>query len=431
MIEIKNNILYFGGCNTIELAEKYGTPLYLYSENIILSKVNEIKSSFLKKYENTRAAYAGKAFLTKYMCKLMEKEGLSLDVVSGGELYTAIKSSFPPERIEFNGNNKSKEELEMALDYNIGRFIVDNTYELDLLEKLSKEKNVKANILFRITPGVMSDTHKYITTGKKDSKFGIPLEDDILIPALRKAIESDFIEFLGFHYHVGSQLHNNFSHLGALDVVLKLIKRTKEIFGYNIKEINIGGGFGIRYTQKDNPIPISSFIDPIMDKLSKFCKKESLNTPSVVIEPGRFIIGEAGIQLYTIGSIKDIPEIRKYVSIDGGMTDNLGPGLYQAEYTGTIANRASDKKDTLVTISGKCCESTDILIKDIYLPNPKPEDIFAVFSTGAYGYSMANNYNKIPIPGVVLVKNGKSELIVKKQSYDEMISREIIPEHLG
>src|SRR6056297_2850904 len=428
MMEIKKNILYFDGCNTIELAEKYGTPLYLYSENIILSKINEIKSAFLTKYKNTRAAYAGKAFLTKYMCKLIEKEGLSLDVVSGGELYTAIESSFPPERIEFNGNNKSKEELEIALDYNIGRFIVDNTYELELLEKLSKERNIKPNILFRITPGVMSDTHKYITTGKKDSKFGIPLDTNILIPAIKKAIESDFIEFLGFHYHVGSQLHNNFSHIGALDVVLKLIKRPKEIFDFSITEINIGGGFGIKYTEKDSPIPISSFINPVMDKLIKFCEKESLNTPSVVMEPGRFIVGEAGIQLYTIGSIKEIPEIRKYVSIDGGMTDNVRPGLYQAKYDGVIANKASEEKDSLVTISGKCCESTDILINNIMLANPEFGDVLAVFPTGAYGYSMANNYNKIPIPAVVMVNNGKSNIIVNRQTYDNMICREVIPD---
>ncbi len=430
MIEIKNNILYFDGCNTLDLAKEYGTPLYLYSENLILSKLNEIKSSFLNKYDNTRAAYAGKAFLTKYMCKLIEKEGLSLDVVSGGELYTAIEVDFPAERIEFNGNNKSIEELEMALDYNIGRIIVDNVYELERIIELCREKNTTSNLLFRITPGVMSDTHDYITTGKKDSKFGIPLDEDILFPAVKKAIKSEYVNFLGFHFHVGSQLHNNLSHVGALDVVLKLIEKVKILFDFNIKEFNMGGGFGIKYTEEDDPMPISYFVDPLMKRLDSFCQNLGIVRPSVVMEPGRFIVGEAGIQLYTIGSIKEIPGIRTYASIDGGMTDNIRPGLYQAEYTGLIANKASDKSNKTVSISGKCCESTDILIKNIKLPNPESGDIFAVFSTGAYGYSMANNYNKIPIPGVVLVKNGKSELIVKPQNYADMISRELIPKHL-
>lgn len=428
MIDIKNNILYFDGCNTVELAKEYGTPLYVYSENIMLSKINELRNDFLSKYSNTRVAYAGKAFLTKYMCRFIEKEGLSLDVVSGGELYTAMKTNFPPERIEFNGNNKSLKELEMALDYKIGRIIVDNIKELDNLIELCREKNSIVDILFRITPGVMSETHEYITTGKKDSKFGIPLEEDILFPAIEKALLSEYVNFLGFHFHVGSQLHDNNSHLGALNVVLNLIKETKERFNYNIKEFNMGGGFGIKYTEDDNPKKISYFVDPIMENLEKFCKDIGIIRPAVVMEPGRFIVGEAGIQLYTVGNIKKIPNIRTYVSIDGGMTDNVRPGLYQAKYKGLIANKANNHEADNFTISGKCCESTDILIKNAPLTNPEPGDIFAVFSTGAYGYSMANNYNKIPIPGVVLVKNSNSELIVRNQTYEEMISREIIPE---
>lgn len=425
MIEKKENILYFDGCNTLDLVQEYGSPLYVYSENIILSKIKEIKSSFLDKYENTRAAYAGKAFLTKYMCKLIEREGLCLDVVSGGELYTAIKSDFPGERIEFNGNNKSLEELEIALDYKIGRIIVDNVYELDLIIELCREKNSTVDLLFRITPGVMSETHEYITTGKKDSKFGIPLDENILYPAVKKALESRYVNFLGFHYHVGSQLQDNISHLGALNIILSLIEEIKKRFDFNIEEFNMGGGFGIKYTEKDSPKSISYFVDPIMNRLEDFCRNLEVTRPAVVMEPGRFIVGEAGIQLYTIGSIKEIPDVRTYVSVDGGMTDNIRPGLYQAEYEGIIANRVSEIKDTLVSISGKCCESTDILIKNIYLPNPQPGDILAVLSTGAYGYSMANNYNKIRIPPVVVVKDRKSKLIVKGQTYEDLISREL------
>ena len=428
MKKIIDNIFYFDGCSVVDLAEKYGTPLYIYSENIILSKISEIKDSFLEKYENTRAAYAGKAFLTLSMCKLLEREGMCLDVVSGGELYTAVKADFPSEKIEFNGNNKSPEEIEMALDYNIGRLIVDNIYELELLEKKCKEKNTKANILFRITPGVSSDTHKYITTGTKDSKFGIPLDESIIFPSIKKALDSKYINFLGFHYHVGSQLFDNSSHVGALDAVLQLIKEVKERFNYNIKEFNMGGGFGIKYTEKDDPKPISYFVDPMMEKLNKLCNDIGILRPAVVMEPGRFIVGEAGIQIYTVGSIKEIPNIRTYVSVDGGMTDNIRPGLYQAEYTGFLGSRADDKKNTLVTISGKCCESTDILIEDLNIPKPEPEDLLVVLSTGAYGYSMANNYNKIPIPAVVMVNNGKSNIIVNRQTYDNMICREVIPD---
>jgi diaminopimelate decarboxylase len=359
------------------------------------------------------------------MCKLIEREGLCLDVVSGGELYTAIKSDFPGERIEFNGNNKSIEEIEMALDYKIGRIIVDNVYELDLIIELCREKNSTVDLLFRITPGVMSETHEYITTGKKDSKFGIPLDENILYPAIEKALKSKYVNFLGFHYHVGSQLHDNTSHLGALNIILSLIKETNKRFDFNIKEFNMGGGFGIKYTDKDNPKSISYFVDPIMNRLEDFCNNLGITRPAVVMEPGRFIVGEGGIQLYTIGSIKEIPDVRTYVSVDGGMTDNIRPGLYQAEYEGIIANRVSESKDTLVSISGKCCESTDILIKNIYLPNPQPGDILAVLSTGAYGYSMANNYNKIRIPPVVVVKDGESKLIVKGQTYEDLISREL------
>ncbi len=423
-----NNTFYFDGCSVVDLAKKYGTPLYVYSENIILEKIKEIKDSFLNKYGDSRVAYASKAFLTLSMCKLLEREGICLDVVSGGELYTAVKANFPPEKIEFNGNNKSSEEIDMALDYNIGRFIVDNTYELKLLEKKCREKNKKANILFRITPGVPSDTHKYITTGTKDSKFGIPLDEDVIFPNIKKALNSNYVNFLGFHYHVGSQLFDNSSHIGALDAVLQLIKEVKERYDYSIKEFNMGGGFGIKYTEKDNPKPLSYFVDPMMDKLNSFCDNIGIPLPEVVMEPGRFIVGEAGIQIYEIGSIKKIPNIRTYVSVDGGMTDNIRPGLYDAKYTGFIGNKYNDEKDTLVTISGKCCESTDILIEDLKIPKPEAGDIFVVSSTGAYGFSMANNYNKLPIPAVVMIKNGNSNLIVKRQTYDDMLSREVITE---
>lgn len=428
--EVKNNTLYFDGCNTVELVEKYGSPLYVISETAIVNKCKEIRDTFLSKYERTRAAYAAKAFLTLSMCKIIEREGLCMDVVSGGELYTAIKANFPAEKIEFNGNNKSIEELELAIDYNIGRIIVDGLDELALIEKICEEKGKKTNILYRITPGVKSDSHDYIVTGKKDSKFGIPLDDEVIFPAVEQAINSSYVNFMGFHFHVGSQLHNNESHLKALDTALKLIKDTKEKYNYVTPELNVGGGFGIRYTDSDDKKPYAYFLDPIMERIEEFSKELNITRPEIVIEPGRSIVGEAGITLYTIGTIKDIKGIRKYVSVDGGMTDNIRPALYQAKYEGVIANKADEPKTDMVTISGKCCESGDILIKDIKMANPERGDIFAIFSTGAYSYTMASNYNKNPLLATVLVNNGKSEIIVKRQTYEHMIENEIIPESL-
>ncbi|HHZ01955.1 MAG TPA: diaminopimelate decarboxylase [Tissierellia bacterium] len=430
MIEVKNNTLYFDGCNTVELAKKYGTPLYVLSETSIIEKCKEIRETFLHKYERTRAAYAAKAFLSLAMCKIIEREGLCLDVVSGGELYTAMKANFPAERIEFNGNNKSVEELQMAIDYDIGRIIVDGLDELKLIEDICREKGKKTNILYRITPGVKSDSHDYIVTGKKDSKFGIPLDDEVIFPAIEEAINSPYVNFMGFHFHVGSQLHNNESHLKALDVALKLIKDTRDKFDYVTPELNVGGGFGIKYTEEDDKKPYAYFLVPMMEKIEKFSKEINIKRPEIVIEPGRSIVGEAGITLYTVGTVKDIKGIRKYVSVDGGMTDNIRPALYQAKYEGIAANKAGEPKSELVTISGKCCESGDILIKDAQVAPLQRGDIFAIFSTGAYNHSMASNYNKNPIPATVLVRDGKSEIIIKRQSYDHMIENEVIPQSL-
>lgn len=424
-IESKEGILYFDGSNTLALAEKYGTPLYVYSETEIVSRIDELKESFINKYENTRVAYASKAFNAKAILKLMELEGLNIDVVSGGELYTAMAIGFPAERIEFNGNNKLPEEIEMAIEYGIGRIIIDGLQELRLIEEICEEKNKKVNVLYRITPGVKSDSHEYIVTGKEDSKFGIPLDDEVFYPAVKDAIDSQWVDFYGFHFHVGSQLFDNSSHLEALDVILYHTEEIRKRYDYEIKELNIGGGFGITYTDEERK-PYSYFLDPMMEKIERHFKDSQMDRPTIAIEPGRSVVGEAGLTLYTVGSIKDISGVRKYVSVDGGMTDNIRPALYEAQYHGVIANKMDEKADDLVTISGKCCESGDILIKDIKTPKAEAGDIFAVFSTGAYGYSMASNYNKNPIPAAVLVKEGKDSLIIRRQSYEDMIKNEIL-----
>jgi len=427
--EIKGNTLYFDGCDATELARQYGTPLYVFSETDIVSRVQELRACFLDKWPGSRAAYACKAFCTPAILKLMAREGMCIDVVSGGELYAAIQAGFPAEGIEFNGNNKLPSELEMAVDYGIGRIIIDGLQELALIESICKAKNKQMKVLYRVTPGVKADTHDYIITGKKDSKFGIPLDDEIIYPAIQAAIESPWVDFLGVHFHVGSQLFEVRPFLEAIDTSLKLMKGTRERFGVDMAELNLGGGFGVTYTTEQRQ-PYSYFLDPMMEKIAAFCDAEGFARPALVIEPGRSIVAEAGMSLYTVGSIKDIPGVRKYVSIDGGMTDNIRPALYQAVYEGILANKADSVPSETVSVCGKCCESGDILMKDTLLPPAEAGDILAMFSTGAYGFSMASNYNLNPIPAVVLTKQGQSELIVKRQSYEQLMQNAVIPEWL-
>ncbi|WIF93985.1 diaminopimelate decarboxylase [Caminicella sporogenes] len=429
-IRIKDGHFIFGGCDVVELVRRYGTPLYVISEEVIKRKCSEIREKFLCKYKNTRAAYASKAFLNPAMCKIIEREGLDLDVVSGGELYTAIRAEFPMEKVFFHGNNKTINELKMAIKNDVGRIVVDNLYEIELIDKISREYGKKARLLYRITPGVESKTHRYISTGQVDSKFGIPLAGNIIFEAIEKGIKCENVNLLGFHFHVGSQLFDNRSYLNAVDIITRLMKDVKERYGFITKELNTGGGYGIYYFKGDKPKPIDYFIDAIMEKIYKRCSEFGLEIPTVVIEPGRWIIGEAGITLYTIGFIKEIPGVRTYVSIDGGMTDNPRPALYGAKYEALIANKVDSEKNKLVTIAGKCCESGDILIWNLRVPKVASGDILAVLNTGAYNYSMANNYNKTPRPAVVLVNEGKSEIIVERETYDDLLMRCRVPEYL-
>ncbi len=424
-----NGVLHIDGCSVEDLANEYGTPLYVYSENEIISRFNEIKKAFLK-YPKYRIAYACKAFCSLAMIRLCEREGVCIDVVSGGELYAAIKAEFPPNRIEFNGNNKLKNEIEMAIDYGVGRIIIDSLQELDVIEEICRKNNKKMNVLYRVNPSVKVDTHDYIITGKKDSKFGIPTEEDVFYPEIERAIKSDHVNFLGFHFHIGSQLFEVEPYLKAVDIVIELIKEVKDRFDFLVSEINIGGGFGVIYTDEERK-PYGYYLTPIINRIKSFYNNMGYDLPSIVVEPGRSIVSEAGISIYEIGSIKEIRGVRKYVSIDGGMTDNIRPALYGSNYRGIVANRCGEKKDNLVTISGKCCESGDIIIKDATVPKEtKGGDYYVIFSTGAYGYSMASNYNNNPIPAVVFVKDGLSSLVVKRQSYEDIIKNNIIPEYL-
>ncbi|MCR5255125.1 MAG: diaminopimelate decarboxylase [Acetatifactor sp.] len=425
--EIKDNRLFFDGCDTVELAKEYKTPLYVMSYTEIAKRVNELKEQFTDKFPGARVAYASKAFCCVGMYEILKKLGTCIDVVSGGELYAAKKAGFPPERVEFNGNNKQPEEIEAAVEYGVGRIILDGLFEIPLIEKACEKLGKKANIMIRITPGVAASTHDFIVTGKKDSKFGIPLDEDVFMPIVKQVLDSKYLEFTGLHMHIGSQLFENEAYLKALDVLMDWAGKIKKEFGADVKEVNFGGGFGATYIDEDRK-PYSFFLDPMMEKLKARSEEIGIPTPNAVIEPGRSIVAEAGITLYTVGQIKDIRGIRKYVSVDGGMGDNIRVALYQAQYDAILANKADEKADEKVTVCGKYCESGDIILTDHLLPSSVSQgDILATFSTGAYGYSMASNYNNNPIPGVVLVKDGKSDWMIKPQTYEQILQNNVVP----
>ncbi|SHH48314.1 diaminopimelate decarboxylase [Anaerosphaera aminiphila DSM 21120] len=422
-MEEKNNTLYIDDASTTYLAEKYGTPLYVYSVSEIKDRIGELKKDFLNKYENTTVSYASKAFLTKAMAKLISDEGINLDVVSGGELYIALSAKFPPERIEFNGNNKLYDEIELAVKNNVGKIIIDGASELPMIEEAAKKYNKKVNVLYRVTPGIDAHTHEYISTGKLDSKFGFPIDE--VIGEVKKANASEYVNFIGYHFHIGSQLFENDIYLKALDIVFKLIEDTISEIGENIQELNIGGGFGITYTDEKRP-PFSFFLEPIMNKINTYFNSKNLKRPIITIEPGRSVVGEAGYTLYTVGSIKNVEGIRKYVAIDGGMTDNIRPALYDAKYRAIVANNVNGSNLETVTICGKCCESGDIIITDAEIPATNTGDLICIPSTGAYGYSMSSNYNSLLKPAIVFVEKGKDTLVLKRQTYKDLVRNDVV-----
>lgn len=420
-----SSTLRFDACDTIELAKSYGTPLYVVSERMIRERLRTIRADFIDKHENCYAVFASKALQTLDICRIVAAEGIGLDVVSGGELYAARKAGFPMDKIYFHGNAKTLGELEMAVDYGVGRVVVDNMDELETLDGVARRKGRRMKILFRVNPGVDSHTHEYISTGHVDSKFGMALVPEVRDAYMRRALEADGVELLGFHFHVGSQLHTNESHRKATEVLMGLLGELRSAFGFVACELNLGGGFGVRYTDEDEPKPLSYFTDALMADIGEACARLAYPRPRVVIEPGRWVVAEAGITLYSINSVKKAPGRRSYVGVDGGMPDNPRPALYEARYEAAVAGRPDAPRDTVVTVAGKCCESGDILIKDIALQDPKPGDILAVFATGAYNHTMSSNYNRLPRPAMVLVDGGKHRLSVRRESYDELLAREL------
>jgi len=420
----KANHLEIGGIDTVSLVGKYGTPLYVYDVSQIKYKVRTFKKTFQDRNIAAQVAYASKAFSCLAIYQLMAKEELSLDVVSGGELYTAIQANYPSKKIHFHGNNKSDSEIIAALDYDIGCFVVDNFHELKKLNEYTKQRKQKVSILLRVTPGVEAHTHDYITTGQTDSKFGFDLNNGQAQQALQSALEMPYIDTMGLHCHIGSQIFETDGFRLAVDKLLTESKKWQELFGFHLRVLNVGGGFGIRYTAEDEPLPIEDYVNNLIDEVQIVSANVQLPMPEIWIEPGRSLVGDAGITLYQVGSQKVIPDVRNYLAIDGGMTDNIRPALYDAKYTGVLANRMEDKVEETYSIAGKCCESGDMLIWDLPLPKADDKDILAVFSTGAYGYAMASNYNRIPRPPVVFVENGQAFLAIKRESYADLMRLE-------
>ncbi|MGG3801136.1 diaminopimelate decarboxylase [Metabacillus fastidiosus] len=417
--------LEIGGVDTTELAKQFGTPLYVYDVALIKERARSFKKAFENMGVKAQVAYASKAFSSIAMFQLAKEEGLSLDVVSGGELYTAIKAGFPAEKMHLHGNNKSREELKMALEHGVGCIVVDNFYEIDVLDELYVDGERKIPVLLRVTPGIEAHTHDYITTGQEDSKFGFGLLNGQVERAIEKVLASKAFHLLGFHCHIGSQIFETQGFVLAAERVFEKIKEWKDRFSYVPEVVNLGGGFGIRYTEEDAPLPATYYVEKIVEAVQKQVKELNMEMPEIWIEPGRSLVGDAGTTLYSIGSQKEVPDVRKYVAVDGGMTDNIRPALYEAKYEAALANRMNDKEEEKVSIAGKCCESGDMLIWDIALPSVKSNDLLAISCTGAYGYSMANNYNRIPRPAVVFVEDGEAQLVVKRESYENIIVNDI------
>jgi diaminopimelate decarboxylase len=413
--------LEIGGVDAIDLVKKFGTPVYVYDIALIRQRARSFKEAFSKNGINAQVSFASKAFSSVAMVQLAEEEGLSLDVVSGGELYTANVADFPMERVHFHGNNKSREELSMALDYKIGYVVVDNFFELEMLEQLCAEKQQKMSVVIRVTPGIEAHTHDYILTGQEDSKFGFGLQNGQAEEALVKTINSDWLIPSGLHCHIGSQIFETTGFILAVQKIFQQLSIWKNKFSYEPEILNLGGGFGIRYTDEDDPKPADDYVTEIIAEVKKQSEEHSMKVPEIGIEPGRSLVGDAGITLYKIGSRKEVPNVRKYIAIDGGMTDNIRPALYQAKYEAVLANKPLEKPTEVVSIAGKCCESGDMLIWDLPLPETDHEDVLAVFCTGAYGYSMANNYNRIPRPPVVFVENGAATLVIKRETYEDLV----------
>ena len=425
-LTVKNGVLNIGGCDTLELTQKYGTPLYVMDENTIRTNCRMFKKSIEDNFENGGLVlFASKALNCLEMCRIVNQEGLGIDCVSGGEIYTALKAKFPAEKIYFHGNNKTTDELIFAIENNVGVIIVDNKYELEELNELAKERDLKVNIMFRIKPGIDAHTHNFVRTGQIDSKFGFALENGEAYEAVKLTKQMSHLNLVGLHCHIGSQIFNDAPFKEAAYVMLSFFKKLKDELSVDLECLNLGGGFAIKYLESDEHFPYELYMKEVAKIINDYCQKEGLSVPKILIEPGRSIVGAAGITLYKVGSVKEIKYIRNYVAIDGGLADNPRYALYDSDYKVLVANKADKECDYVATIAGKCCESGDLIQENVKIPKPEKGDVLAVLSTGAYNYSMASNYNRIPRPAMVMVNDSDSRIIIKRETYQDIIKNDI------
>lgn len=422
--------LEVGGCDCVELARTFGTPLYVIDEELFRDRCRTYVRAFSEQLGAVEICYAGKALLTTAICRIVEQEGLGLDVASAGELYTALKAGFPPERIKLHGNFKSDEEIVMALEAGVGRVVVDSVSEIQRLDTLARELGKTADVLIRLTPGIRTHTHDHVATGHLDSKFGIPLASEVAHEAVAMAISSDNIALHGFHCHIGSQLFELDSFARAAQLMVEFMAGARERHRVAVPELDLGGGLGIAYTDEDAPPSIEELAETISAALVRAIAEHEVPVPKLILEPGRSIVGPAGLTLYTVGPVKHIPGVRTYVAVDGGLSDNPRPGFYDAKYDAVVANKAAQPRSMAVRVAGRHCEA-DTLIPEIALQPVEEGDIIAVFCTGAYNYSMASNYNRFPRPAMVLVRDGQAEVIVDRESLDDLVRQDRIPPRLA
>ena len=423
------NHLVIGQHDTVELAKKFGTPLYVLDEDLMRDNCRAYKNAIDTYYDgHGLVLFASKALCTMYTGRLVAEEGLGADVVSGGELYTLYKAGFPMEKVFFHGNNKTPDEIELALNCGVGHIVVDNKYELELLNRIANEKNVNQRILFRIKPGIDAHTHDFVKTGQIDSKFGVALENGEAYEIHKLALSMSNIQIDGVHCHIGSQIFDVEPFCEAAKVMIGFIADLYDKLGIKVNILNLGGGFGIKYTATDDPIAPSEYIHKVTNVVKELAQEKGIDLPFLVFEPGRSIVASAGITLYTVGCVKEIENVRTYVSIDGGMCDNPRYILYGSKYTAVLANNASAEPVAPITIAGKCCESGDLIQEHVIMPQIHVGDTLAVLATGAYNYSMSSNYNRIPRPPIVAVSGNEAKIIVKRETYDDLIKNDVLEE---
>ncbi len=419
--------LCFDGLDLEEAAHTFGTPAYLISESAVRRQCRAYTQAMHREFgERFQVAYASKALCSSFIYPILQSEGMNADVVSGGELYTALHAGFPASHLHFHGNNKSDAELIQAVDCGIGSVVIDCFDEIERLEGICAERNRRVRVLLRVKPGVNAHTHEFISTGHNDCKFGFGIEDGQVYAAARLLQGCNHLDFCGLHCHIGSQIFLKEPFGIAADVMVRLFAGLRRDFAFDLRELILGGGFGVKYLSSDKPVPVSEMIGFLGQAVRQSCARYGIGVPTVVVEPGRSILCTAGVTLYTVGAVKAVPGARTYVAVDGGMPDNPRFALYQAQYDACIVGKAAQEKTETVTIAGKCCESGDMISRDIRLQRAQRGDILCVFSTGAYTYSMASNYNRLPRPPVVLIQNGKGRVVVRRESFEDLIRNDVI-----